>query len=90
MRKNACGLDRAARLIVGTALAIGALATSGCLTDRDDAIAAWQMLAGFVAAELLVTGLLQWCPGNYLLGIDTCESERAPWRSLADSIERGP
>lgn len=89
MRKNACGLDRTARLIVGTALAVLALGTSGGLTDRDDAMATWQLLAGFAAAELLATGLLQWCPANYLLGIDTCERERSRWRSLADSIEEG-
>lgn len=76
MRKNACGLDRTVRLIAGLALAVIALGTSGGLADRDENLAPWQILAAFAAAELLVTGLLQWCPGSYLLGVDTCASER--------------
>jgi len=89
MRKNACGLDRAAGLIVGTALAIGALGTSGCLTDRDDAIAAWQMLAGFVAAELLVTGSSNGVPAT-TSSVSTPASPSAhrggPWPTRSSEV----
>ena len=88
MQKNACGRDRMARLIGGTLLAAVALGTSGGLYDRDDELSTWQILAMYAAGELLVTGLLQWCPCNYVLGIDTCSGDRSWWRSFARSIRR--
>lgn len=74
MERNTCGLDRVARLVVGSALAILALlARNGQgRPGRDGTVAPWQILAFYAGAELLVTGLLQWCPLNYALGRDTC------------------
>lgn len=75
MERNACGTDRFVRLAVGSTLAFLALiARRGRgKPGRDGTVARWQILALYGGAELLVTGLLQWCPLNYALGIDSCE-----------------
>lgn len=75
MDRNVCGLDRFVRFTVATLLAIAAL---GARRGRgapgtDGSVARWQILALYASAELLVTGLLQWCPLNYALGVDSCE-----------------
>lgn len=75
MERNVCGVDRIVRLTVGTALA---LLTATSLRERGEQrrsqpIAPWHVVAAYAAAELLLTGLMQWCPGNYLFGINTCE-----------------
>ncbi|WP_425498417.1 YgaP-like transmembrane domain [Halogeometricum salsisoli] len=31
----------------------------------------------YAAADLLITGLMQWCLTNYLLGINTCRENAA-------------
>ncbi len=73
MERNVCGFDRFVRLTAGPALLLvgylgsrGSSGESGPVSPRD-------LLAAYAGAELVVTGLLQWCLGNYLLGIDTCE-----------------
>lgn len=83
MRRNACGLDRVVRLIVGLALAAVALGTSGGLLDRDREIAPWQILTAYAAGEILVTAATGWCPGSYLLGIDTCGDDRSRTERIA-------
>lgn len=77
MKQNVCGLDRTARLAVGTALVLVAVLNpqSRRETGREGTIARWQILATYAGAELLITGLMQWCPTNYLLRIDTCEHD---------------
>lgn len=86
MEKNACGHDRALRLLGAAVLAALALGTSGGLRDRDEDIAIWQILTMYAAGEWLVTGLLQWCPCNHALGINTCT--RSEWwhRQLIDAL----
>lgn len=86
MERNACGLDRALRLIGAAAIAALALWTSGGVLDRDDDVAIWQILAMYAASELAVTGLTQWCPANYLLGRDTCADVRSRQVTLTDSV----
>lgn len=75
MERNACGADRLVRLAIGSVLALAALlARRGRgKPGQDGTVARWQILAFYAGAELLVTGLLQWCPLNYALGIDSCE-----------------
>lgn len=77
MKQNVCGLDRTARLAVGTALVLVAVLNPQSRREagREGTIARWQILATYAGAELLITGLMQWCPTNYLLGIDTCEHD---------------
>lgn len=84
MEKNVCGLDRTVRLTVGTTLAIVAffLPRRRGGPGREDSIARWQILAVYAAGELLLTGLMQWCPMNNFLGINTCEQG---WRSALRS-----
>lgn len=74
MKRNVCGLDRTVRLVFGTLLTLAVFLTWRNRNDPDR-IAIWQIAATYTAAELLITGLLRWCPGNYLLGIDTCEQD---------------
>lgn len=74
MERNTCGVDRWTRLFVGTVLAaLALLARRGRgKPGRDGTVATWQVIALYAGAELLVTGLVQWCPLNYALGRDTC------------------
>lgn len=75
MKRNACGMDRLVRLVVGAGLLLVALLArrERGRPGRDGTVDRWQILAGYAGAELLLTGLLQWCPLNYALGIDSCE-----------------
>lgn len=77
MERNVCGADRTVRLAFGTALALGIAVSLRKRSERErpGSIARWHVLAAYAAGELLLTGLMQWCPGNYLLGIDTCEQD---------------
>ena len=77
MKRNVCGLDRVARLTLGPALILtGFLGSRRPRREADDVtVSGLHIAIAYAGAELLVTGLLQWCPGNYLLGVDTCHPE---------------
>lgn len=87
MERNVCGLDRIVRLALGTVLA--ALALSSVHDDgnryRREPVGPWQILTAYAAGELLLTGALQWCPGNYVLGVNTCEQG---WRGALRDVRR--
>lgn len=73
MKRNVCGVDRTVRLVVGIVLLAVALGSRG-----EDRVPIGRILAGYGAAELLlINGTLQWCPLNYLLGVDSCEQDAA-------------
>lgn len=60
-------LDRALRIVGGVGLGAYAYAVlSG----------PWAIAAGVVAAGLLLTALVRFCPAYRLLGIDTCRIAR--------------
>lgn len=63
MTKNVCGIDRAARIVIGLA-AIGA----GVY---------FQSWWGALGAVPLFTALSGWCPPYALLGISSCKSPRS-------------
>jgi len=58
MQKNVGGIDKIARILVGIALIIWALAGGP--------VWAW------IGVMPLATGLLGWCPAYTLLGMNTC------------------
>lgn len=58
MQKNVGGIDKIARIVVGIALIIWAIAGGP--------VWAW------IGILPLATGLLNWCPAYTLLGIKTC------------------
>ena len=79
MKCNVGGKDRIARLVVGVALLIVGLAVPMAT--------ALQTVVFVVAAIALVTGVVRFCPGNALLGINSCQranesdtARRAPGR----------
>lgn len=57
-------VDRAIRIVAGTALVIYAAATPGN---------AW----AYIGIVPLVTGLAGWCPLYKVLGVNTCSRKRA-------------
>lgn len=61
-RINEGWFDRVVRVLIGAGLAV---ATFAAFTG------VWQIIAGIVAAILLVTGLVGFCPLYRLLGITT-------------------
>lgn len=77
MKRNVCGLDRTVRLIGGVVfiLATILIGRRGRSRTHSTTVSLWRILAAYTAAELIITGYLQWCPGNYLLGIDTCDQD---------------
>lgn len=74
MKKNVGGMDRLARLVIGAILVVVALAgyagvfvlAVGPLPQALTAVVVF-----LVGAILLVTGLVQTCPINGLLGLNT-------------------
>lgn len=74
MQQNVCGLDRAIRLLVGTALALWIIVQSWRQPklNKQKPVSRVRMILAYIAAELLITGFFQWCPGNHILGINTC------------------
>ncbi len=62
MVKNVGTADRAIRIIVGAALIAVALLQPGTGFD-------W---LGWIGVLPLLTGLLGWCPGYNLIGVNTC------------------
>lgn len=75
MKKNVGGVDRIARLLLGSILLLAGIAGyAGLLVLAVGPLP--QVLTSVVifvvGAILLVTGVVQICPINRLLGIDTC------------------
>jgi len=67
--KNVCGLDRKLRALLGVALAVVAVrALEQNQGTRGTVLSA-------AAGEFLFNALIQFCPLNTLLGIDTCRGE---------------
>ena len=60
MQKNVGGIDKIARIVVGIALIVWAIAGGP--------VWAW------IGILPLATGLLNWCPAYSLLGIKTCKT----------------
>lgn len=60
MEKNVGGIDKSARIVVGIALIVWALAGGP--------------LWAWIGILPLATGLLGWCPAYTLLGCKTCKS----------------
>ena len=67
MKPNVGGMDRSGRIVLGIVLlVVGLVAPIG---------AVWQIVALVVAAIALITAVVQFCPVNALLGINTCKME---------------
>ncbi|AFK67151.1 DUF2892 domain-containing protein [Pseudomonas sp. ER28] len=62
MQKNVGGIDKIARIVVGIALIVWAIAGGP--------VWAW------IGVLPLATGLLGWCPAYTLLGIKTCQMKK--------------
>lgn len=62
MQKNVGGIDKIARIVVGIALIVWAIAGGP--------VWAW------IGLLPLATGLLGWCPAYTLLGIKTCPMKK--------------
>lgn len=62
MQKNVGGIDKIARIVVGIALIVWAIAGGP--------VWAW------IGLLPLATGLLGWCPAYTLLGIKTCQMKK--------------
>ena len=66
---NVGGTDKLIRIALGVALvALGLLADLG---------AAWTIVAYALAVIALLTALINYCPLNMLLGINTCAPEES-------------
>ncbi|MFC4248948.1 DUF2892 domain-containing protein [Natribaculum luteum] len=77
MEPNVGGFDRTVRIALGLAflsIALAAVASGSTLGESTRTV----LVAGtsLVAAVLLASAILQRCPVNRLLGIDTCETAR--------------
>lgn len=75
MKRNVGGSDRLSRIVLGVVLLIaGILSFAGVFaTGEGTVILLLRLLVLAVGAVFLVTGLLQTCPINSMLGIDTSE-----------------
>ena len=70
MKHNVGGLDRTLRIVIGVLLVfVGLLAGLPLL---------WQIVVFAIAAIALITGLVQYCPVNALLKIDTTGEPKEP------------
>lgn len=87
MEKNVGGYDRLARLLLGPILLIGAAAASGGYVTLASGFvgAAIIWVALLVGAVLLVTGVVEVCPLNRALGIDTRDSSSEDSAAESDS-----
>jgi hypothetical protein len=72
MERNVGGLDRTARLVLGPLLAIAGLAIVLGYLVTNVYLGAALVLVGVI---FLVTGAIQQCPINQLLGVNTCPVE---------------
>lgn len=61
---NVGGVDRTLRAVIGVALIIFGLLVPMTLI--------WQILVFVVAAILLVTAIMRFCPASAIFGINTC------------------
>lgn len=77
MEKNVCGFDRLTCLGLRTALLLAGLRSSGEREKDERKITIQQIIVLYTAADLLITGLMQWCLTNYLLEINTCRENTA-------------
>ena len=77
MEKNVCGFDRLARLSLGSALLLAGLRSARGREKDEREISIRQIIVLYAGADLLITGLMQWCLTNYLLGINTCRENTA-------------
>ena len=77
MEKNVCGFDRLARLGLGSALLLAGLRSARGRENDERQITVRQIIVVYAAADLLITGLMQWCLTNYLLGVNTCRENTA-------------
>lgn len=69
MERNVGGMDRTARLVLGPLLAIVGLAIVFGVVSTNVYLGAALVVVG---AVFLVTGAVQQCPINSVLGINTC------------------
>ncbi|MFC6787277.1 DUF2892 domain-containing protein [Halobaculum halobium] len=79
MNKNVGGIDRIARLILGPILVLAGIAGyAGLLALAVGPLpqALTAILVFLIGAILLVTGLVQKCPLNRLLGLDTYRQKK--------------
>lgn len=67
MEKNVGGFDRTARVVLATALLLIGY------RNRSRTLGTLSFVAG---SDILATALIQRCPMNALLGVDTCGTER--------------
>ena len=77
MEKNVCGVDRLARLGLGLALLLAGLRSTRGREKDERQISIRQIIVLYAGADLLITGFMQWCLTNYLLGINTCRENVA-------------
>jgi len=81
MQKNVGGIDRIARLVVGPILILSGIAGyAGMLAlavgPLSQALAS--VIAVLVGTILLITGLVQRCPLNRVIGLDTFRQKTPP------------
>jgi len=69
MERNVGGMDRTARLVLGPLLAVVGLAIVFDVVSTNVYLGGGLVVVG---AILLVTGALQQCPINSVLGVNTC------------------
>ena len=67
MKHNVGGIDRIGRIVLGVVLLVVGLVAPIDMT--------WRIVALVVAAVALVTAIVRFCPANWMLGINTCETE---------------
>ncbi len=65
MDRNVCGVDRAGRVLLAMGLLVVGYRT------RQRTLGTLAFVAG---SDLLATAVIQRCPVNTLLGIDTCDT----------------
>jgi hypothetical protein len=67
MKCNVGGIDRTGRIVLGVVLLLVGLVAPIDMT--------WRIVALVIAAVALVTAIMRFCPANWMLGINTCETE---------------
>ena len=77
MEKNVCGFDRLGRLGLGSVLLLAGLRSARGREKDEREISIRQIIVLYAGADLFITGLMQWCLTNYLLGLNTCRENAA-------------
>ncbi|WP_254521728.1 YgaP family membrane protein [Natrinema caseinilyticum] len=67
MDRNVCGFDRLGRTVLATMLLLVGY------RNRDRTVGTLAFVAG---SDLLATAIIQRCPINALVGLDTCGADR--------------